>query len=446
MFFLVQDKGSTLAENTEWEVTVIPSSHSISFEWEDIGQTYVITQKNIEQWEVNTTNGKEEMKLVDEIIYNGSSSKFSQEDLDSKTRYEFEVSALDKEKNVLYTSNIDVSTLIEEGINSFSKRSFKQEKTPKEIFEESQIIANYHDNSLNIQWINLPSHDNVFEVYVDKVKISTVTETDNYSIELKDYEEHLYSVVSFTKKSQEEIDEIKQKAKENNINLTDEMLEKLSYQEFELSIVYKPSLNKVNSLAFSSQSTFIPMYTLQYSTFIPMKLAPNPVRYLPTKGGRIAYFSGDSRGFDFWSNSFRTRFNVNVLFGSSSKSVFYFPYTGLTKAYDAKGNFLDSKSAPAANDMWLTNIDKSKSNQISFKMNHASANPFTFPSPDINYEVAVTVQANGRVVANGWHDKAPSHEFYIVPYESDHVGTLYRQWHTDFLALFGVTTIWSVTR
>ncbi|MGD6873030.1 DUF3238 domain-containing protein [Sutcliffiella horikoshii] len=439
-------QNGTLAENSEWEISVIPNTDSILFEWEDIGDTYVITQKNKTKWAKKSKDGKEKIKLVSETIYNGSSTSFSHQKLDSKTRYNYEISAFDKEKNIIHTSTIEISTLKAKDIQSFSAKSNKPEltPTPKEIFEESQIISNYSDNSLKIQWINLPSDDNTFHIYVDEQKIDEVEQTDSYAFELKDSDEHLYSVIAYTKKTQEEINEIKIKAEENNVKLTDEMLEKLSYQEFKLSIAYQPPIEEFNSLAFSTQS-YTPFYILEYTTFIPMAIAPNPVRYLPTKGGRIAYFHGDDRSFDPWAHSYRTKFSVNVVFSPTSKKLFYFPYAGDTIGYDRRGNIVDIDRAPAPNDMWLTNIDKSKSNQISFKMNHASANPLTFPSPDINYEVDVTVQENGSITARGWHDLAPSHEFYISAYGSDHVGILHRENHTDFNALFGITTIWSVT-
>ena len=138
-------------------------------------------------------------------------------------------------------------------------------------------------------------------------------------------------IVGYKKLPKEKIFEIKKELKENKVNYELKDYKDLFYERKSLSAVVRASeenvLPKVTKQMkteeekaktntsttlkqednVSTLNSFTPPpgygYVLRYTTFIPMKYAPNPWCEIVCT---YKYFGGDDRSFDFWSNKFRT--------------------------------------------------------------------------------------------------------------------------------------------
>ena len=175
-------------------------------------------------------------------------------------------------------------------------------------------------------------------------------------------------------------------------------------------------------------------YVLRYTTFIPMEYAPNPWCEISCT---YKYFGGDDRSFDFWSNKFRTRSDVYVIWNGSSKYAKLHPQIGLTTGYDENYNLIGSGRAPTS-DIHIQNVEYG-SDYIYHRMGLASGNPLT-TAPDIDAFYYAKVFQDGRGEFYGVHDKAPSHEFYIATYPGDFYAPIHQHTHSGFEYLWPWTS------
>lgn len=152
---------------------------------------------------------------------------------------------------------------------------------------------------------------------------------------------------------------------------------------------------------------------LRYSTFIPNAYVP-----VPATGCTGKYHGGDNRTFGF-EGSARSRVEVKATWldanANFTTALSFRRATGLSKAYDANYNLIQTKQADPAGaylQEWFSAWDKS---YITGKVKHSIGNPNCWDTgPNIDYNFQFTLYRNGSYYIAGEHDQAPSHEIYVM--------------------------------
>lgn len=447
IFNFIFNGNRVYAASEEWKINFNSNTNSIIMNWEDIGDYYSVYLKNQPVWEEKTENEENSnipiVPIKDIKIWEGENNSFTNKDLIPNTKYSYVFIAYDQNRNVIEEALVEVYTLPEQAL------TFQQDFEEKLKIDSSQLNMYYTNEKVNLTWTNLPDEDNEYDIYVDDVFYSSV-EGNSVSLKVEPNSKYKFKVIGKERLDLSTILEIEDKARQHKILLSPEKKEELSYKIYEISkgldtnsininVKSNPDLKQNASGDTTYSNFYAPGYLLSYTTFIPFARIPNPVPSIGVLGGQYEYFSGDGRLYDPWSWKYRTRFNIRVTFDNAyKKSVIEAPFTGLTRGYKKNGD-IDVAQAPKS-DMWLTNVSTKVYNQVSFTMNHESTIPLVSKliAPPIDYKVGVTLNANGDIRYSGYHDMAPSHEFYGIPWGSDFYIDLHRQWHLDFLALYGL--------
>jgi Protein of unknown function (DUF3238) len=377
------------------EVTASSEYNKISLDWNDIGHSYALYKDNIKIWE-------------------GNESNYILSNLESKTKYNYTLVALDQDENPLNKSSIRTTTTKNDlNIKVKSSATIDDSNPMSNIYVSSFV----NEDSVNIEWEGtIPDENGVFEVYRDGELIGT-TITNSFSDNtIENDKKYRYEIVGNKRLSDTEIERLKENLKKQNIKQPLE--EKDFYNTNKLIRVVKTNDNNKEISKLAKSNSFNTMatqnYTVRYNTFIPTEYAENPF----TGGGftGLTYFGGDDRGFDTTSNRFRTRSDVNISFTGTGSSVSLAKTVNPTILYDYMYRPLDVKVASNSG-ITMTNVSKTAS-KVSFKINHDVGIPYGDAfSPDITYSYTATVYKDGGYNISGSHDKAPSHEMEIfIPY------------------------------
>jgi len=391
-------------------VDVISATNSITLNMNDLGDTFQIYH-----------NGK--------MIWEGKDKSYSIKGLEPDNKYTFEVIALDGEKQVIDFVRVKADTLPDQEAISKQQSDVKKTK-PENKMKSTEISAVIGQEQVILKWDKLPDDDNTYELYrngkfLGKVKGQKYTDTD-----VKPNQQYTYRVVGYKEIPKKQQEEIIQAAKEKNIRFSDQEKMELSKEPFilvqlieTLGADYKKEIQESN--VSIQDCTYTPGYLIRYNTFIPMKKAANPWSTVSS----IEWFGGDNRGFDAWSDKYRTRTEARVRWLCNGTILYTWKKIGWTTGYDAKGNIIKMARAPSKGiKMYNQSIT---SNKVSFSLDHEVGNPLV-ASPDISYSYDATIYYSGSFSITGWHDRAPSHEIYFMTFPGDTWSTIHQSSHKGF--------------
>lgn len=150
--------------------------------------------------------------------------------------------------------------------------------------------------------------------------------------------------------------------------------------------------------------------TFRYNTFIPSATAPG---FPCTLNG--GYFSGDNRSWHP-EGAYRTRVEVAVPWHTSAQPTFAKSISP-TRLYNSSGQFVEQRTASAANITYQLNLRDVFGEFAQFTVNHYATNPFC-PTGGISYSIQASMSYTNDYWLDGTHRKAPNHEVYIKPNNS----------------------------
>ncbi|MBO1582882.1 DUF3238 domain-containing protein [Bacillus sp. XF8] len=327
---------------------------------------------------------------------------------------------------------------------------------------DSYINTIQSGSTVKLTWGNIPS-DGEYQVYKDGIQIGTVNGTEfvdrntsksaskdiNNNVQISNSNERFttYEVKSLKRLPNEKIEQIKQASKNSNVEIPEYAKEDFECENKSIgTLVYNDNTfystgNDDEKAAAYSDDVTDGGYLFRYQTFIPKYRVPAP-GYAPTW---LVKFDGDNRYFDRLHNSFRTRLDVLVKWQrtvdgwlNQPPSINYSPDTGYTIGYYSSGKSISDKAN--VNDMTIR-IDTRTTKKAAFAMKTASPNPLVPGAPDIDAFAYVVQYRDGSGAVTGFHDLAPSHEFYKFMHTGQALShryyeTLHQSKHTDFIALF----------
>ncbi|NKQ18558.1 DUF3238 domain-containing protein [Brevibacillus laterosporus] len=137
----------------------------------------------------------------------------------------------------------------------------------------------------------------------------------------------------------------------------------------------------------------------------------------------VEYFGGDNRDFAVSHSRFRTQINIESDFTDEDTTLS--KKVNSSTFYDSNQKLLKTKKAGSSGirlNEKIVNMDN-----IKFDIEHSVGIPYLegslkFTPPGIDYAFTASLfREDGDYKIKGWHDGAPSHEFYISfddgPYE-----------------------------
>lgn len=429
------------------DVEVIPGETTIQLKWGHIAEKYELYLF------------KEDGKMSK--VWEGNKLDYSLTQLEANTPYKLKLSAIDENGVPLDNVVINSSTKrTDSQLNNIKESNAKFLKNSDETIYYPMVKSNlnlvYNENRVVLSWDGIPSELNNYEIQKNGEFLATVKGNKFTDFNIKPDEVYTYSVVSYKKIPQEKIVQKKkeiQKSVKKKLNMQEEksvffepkivsgtirISEESVFKREEVSqeqdsLLSKNSESQVKSFQYPEGFG----YLLRYTTFIPMDYAPNPWCKVNCN---YKYFGGDNRGFNVWSNKFRTRLDSYVIWdwNENPKGVTANPQTGWTYGYDANKKLLNQKKADAVKDHRVWMEEKGK-DWIYHRGSVASSNPLT-AAPDIDAFYYAKVWKSGKGEFYGVHDQAPSHEFYIMNYPGDLDLPIHQAKHVDFEYLFPWTT------
>jgi hypothetical protein len=418
-FGLLFNDEASAAKNDSFYVDAKESAQSINLSWDQVAEKYKVYR-----------DGK--------LIYEGKDNSFVDQNLTSDYYYNYRIVAIDKNDNVKNVVELKTSTTKEKSIakNQFidNGENISTNNLDEYIKNEVRLESSVGEKYVKIDWPDIPDEDSIYEVYRNETLIGETKTSEYLDKTVEPNKLYTYKIVAKNKVSEEELARIKEEAKKYNITLTPELEKEISYKSYYLIRLVKTlddtSIDNLKEGATLFATTSTTNYTLRYTTFIPTATAPNPFGVFTG-----SYFKGDNRGFDPFSNKYRTRSDITVGWGSAGQSLAPNYYTQKTILYDKNGNVISEKQA-STDGMKVSNVSLG-STKISYKFNHDVGIPiYDQVTPDITYYYNATVYKNGSLTVSGEHDQAPSHELYIMIPNSDFYGTIFQHANQGFEYLF----------
>ncbi|PEK33843.1 hypothetical protein CN568_28925 [Bacillus pseudomycoides] len=447
---------------------------------QDINVTSDVDSAKI-SWQGNNSSYKLWMRSDNndwEEVYNGNDTEFIVKNLESNKPYTFKLNSYGDNKNNATSENIINATTLkskeqkEKQLQDLPQNSIgnldKSRSAAQESYELSYPMIDSYINTIQsgstvkLTWGNVPS-DGEYQVYKDGIQIGTVngtefvdrntsklTSTDiNNNVQASDSGDRFttYEVTSLKRLPNAKIEQLKQAAKNSNYEIPEYEKEDFECENKNIgTLVYNNNTyysagNNVEKAATYSSDVVDGGYLFRYQTFIPYKKAEAPW-YTPTW---LVSFEGDNRYFNRLSDNFRTRLDVLVKWQrtvdgwlNQPPSINYTPQTGYTTGYYSSGKPITDKAN--VNGMTIR-IDTRTNTKAAFAMKTASANPLVNGAPDIDAFAYVVQYRDGSGAVAGFHDLAPSHEFYKFMYSEQALShsyfeTLHQSKHTGFGALF----------
>jgi hypothetical protein len=438
-------------------LNVKSSANSINFSWGNIGDNYKLVEYN------GTDQGK--------LIWSGKQHSVSINHLESNHAYEYKFIIYDKnnkiDEAIVHTSTLKSEKQVQEDLGYNNKLMNRSNKNrDNKLFYpmvNSQINSIVENNKITLSWLNVPDDDGIYDVYKNGKLVKNVKGLRFVDSDVLKGKIYQYKIVGSKKLPTTEILYKKNALKKAEIKITKENEKYLFYETKEIGTIVNTSTNTIPSIEKdkntkifrSRKEDFQPPnglgYLLRYTTFIPMDKAPNPVCNNPLApadptGVACKYdsFHGDgaNRGFDPWSESFRTRSDAYVTWDYNTgkpNKVAHNPQTGVTIGYK-DGKEIARDEAPYT-DMKIAS-EETGSDWIYHRMFLASNIPLIPIAPDIDAFYYAKVYKDGKSEFYGVHDRAPSHEFYMMfyPGDGDMVVPIIQHPHVDFNELWPVGT------
>ncbi len=380
-----------------------------------------------------------------ELVYVGEDSTYLENIQDDSQKYKIGVYSNDKLKEV-------VSVKVAKEHNIKKPKSMKTEAKEdyvKNVVHNTSLQTIVDSQSVTLQWPELPDEDNIYEIFRDDVKIAETSDLQYVDRNVESGMEYYYTLKITNVASDELAKKVRSIAKKENKKVTNDALEYdgtistiLSVPTVEeKSLTEDPVLDeilnegstildgKVSPMALPNSNTF----SFDYRTYIPMASVPNPS---PIEKGKYPHLQGDNRTGPL-PTSLKYRTQSSVTANLSAGSLAFYPKVSDTHycsvASCASPIYLGTAST---NGIVFTKA-KAATNNLVWKMKHAVGIP-KITAPAINYEYAVTL-TNTKLKANGYHDKAPSHEFYLTyPSGSKKIFSHQVTSVNDFWLLFGL--------
>lgn len=307
--------------------------------------------------------------------------------------------------------------------NNSAMQNLSVEELDK-LFYDSVLEAEVSKKEIKLNIGSIPDEDGVLEVYRNGEKIGETNQNAFIDTNIGFGETYKYEVRGLRKKSKEELDKEISELKRNGVEVTDKILEQISYQEYLLSKsdiqTIDVSLNDLGKAA-TSNSNFI----LRSTTFIPF-----PKIYL-TGSGLIGgkYFKGDNRGFCATCSSYRTRADVNVKFTPNRDAV---SNISVGKTYEVINGQYDYVGTAGTSGFKMTSKSTGP-DRIVWGISHSIGIPWhDWLSPDIDYTYSATVWKSGSWKVTGTADGAPAYEFYIAREGKQNTNSGWRTIYTHY--------------
>jgi len=280
--------------------------------------------------------------------------------------------------------------------------------------ENNSLETVVSQNSISLQWSNFPS-DYMYEIYKNGELIKT-TDLKNYTDNnVKTGETYTYEVLAKLNMTEPYKHDLELKLMD--LNLTPEEIKK--------KLIIQGSLNTI--IEIPKPSTFkLPgtsdwkNYIIRYQTFIPDFSVKNPAPLSKNK-----YFKGDNRSFDFWSDKYRTRADVESVM-TDGNSIKLNKKVGQSVACEDKNCKTITEKKTASSSGISMQVGINTVSKKTWNVRHDVGIPFSSVYPNINYYYDGEITSKGTLYINGAHDRAPSHELYIAPISSGNVLTLYK--------------------
>ncbi|MCM3670926.1 DUF3238 domain-containing protein [Mesobacillus maritimus] len=353
-----------------------------------------------------------------EKVWEGNKKEYVDANLEPDYSYTYKIGVYDNEKLV---------DIVSHRAKTKKEKPTKEEKADTTYSEETDLVSTVGKDFVTLEWETIPDDDGIYEIYRDGKlldQVSTTTYTDSTVNNGQDY---LYEIVSSKEVSNKQKKEIKKQLKENDIDYSKidkeylfnevktvgkvvETVEEIS--EAELATIDVPEEfveAPIQTLGIPDVGAEVPAYIFRYQTFIPFASVDNPNQLHETLIGKYGTrLKGDNRGYDPFSNKYRTR--VDVFADWWYPDLYADRLVGESVLYDSSGNVLmrDTES----NSGIKVTKDLVSSTKMMWRVNHDVGIPFHSSYPNITYYYEGTVYKNGTFSLRGSHDKAPNHELY----------------------------------
>ncbi|PIC56424.1 hypothetical protein CSV80_14325 [Sporosarcina sp. P12(2017)] len=384
------------------------TSNSIELHWNLQGKTYKVYRDQ-------------------NLIYEGPERKYLDKSLEENHMYSYRIGTYDENNKLIEVTNYKTRT------KTYEATAYSLSPLDKGDLS-TKLSSTVGRDFVQLSWGYLEDSDGIYEIYRDEKLIG---ETDKLFFTDQDLESgktYKYTVESKKDIPKQNKIEMENYIKENNLEVSKEEKEELFTEshvlmrlvetnektnETELQSKDLPSMmldNEEKVKSMGEVSPFAIKYSLifRYSTFIPGATAKPPLV--------TTYYKGDNRGFDFFSNKYRTRSDVFAGW-SSGNELKMSPYTGVTT--QVKNGVTTTKKA-STNGMKITK-DLVSSSKMMWRVNHNIGDPFAAYFPNINYYYEGALYNNYSFEVRGSHDKAPNHEFYFaLAYTEDTPGTIFK--------------------
>lgn len=363
----------------------------------------VSSNKNSITIDWTTENLNYKVYKEDELVYTGTTSKYSSTHLEPGFVYSYRIEVLDDNENIIDVLKIQTST-------------DKQNKNKKDL-NDLIVTTVIKETSISMDWEDIDGVDS-YEIYKNDNLLTTVNKSN-----FEDNVINVESINTYRIKGKRLMDKQRLKELEDSLKKNKEKKfkdkDKLYYDDIEIvkeisEVKNHLEKNKFQILAGTTN------WDLRYTTFLADQWVANPNTF-----SKYAWFSGDNRGFSVYSSSYRTRVDLGICFCYSGRSVSLSKDVGATHGYDSNKNHLKTDTASSSG-ITLSNVVTTNSSKISFQLNHAVGNPLV-ASLDVDYTVKGEFYSNGNYKLSGDHDQAPHHEVYMEKNNT----TLYQTMHQD---------------
>lgn len=373
-----------------------------------------------------------------ELKYEGTSPYWEVELKEEFHKYKIGIYENNKIKKVIQ-QNVDNKNLLTKAKASIevNKISQKEDEMKNEVNGNIlQVTAT--SEQVVLSWDQLPDSDGSYEIYKDGDLLEKTKDLSYIDTKVEPNKQYHYEVLAKSEVDKEQKKAIDNEVKEKNLKLTKEQKQELYSIRGSINSVVKTPINSEEFLSEKEELIKQPVleqtaqtlafpgtpqwrnYIFRYTTFIPYKSIEDPKPFNGT------YLSGDNRGFDFWSNSYRTRTDVYAYLSAGPPDIEGFKKIGESKRCSDKDCTNIIQRATASDSGIQIIKDTITSTKLQWRVKHDVGIPFGAEYPNINYYYEATLTSSPTLYINGAHDKAPNHEFYMAVQSSDDVTTLHR--------------------
>ncbi|MED4302133.1 DUF3238 domain-containing protein [Geobacillus stearothermophilus] len=360
-------------------------------------------------------------------IWEGSKEEFVDNNLEPDYYYNYKIGVYKNNKLI---------DIISHKVKTKDKNLNKKKQEEHVYAQETDIVTTIGQDYVTLEWEPIADDDGIYEVYRDGEFLASVNSTSYTDTTVKNGEDYLYEIVAKKEVSAKQKKQIEEYIKNNQVDISEldkeqlfkdiktvgklvETVKELSEEEL-TTLDIPEELQKQKSSKKDSNVKIAgipdigaeyPAYIFRYTTFIPYAKVDNPnAIHEGILGEYGTQLKGDNRGFDPFSNKYRTRVDVYTTWWYNDPELFYDRFVGESVLYDSKGNVL-LRGTASPNGIKVTK-DLVSSTKMMWRVNHDVGVPFHSSYPNITYYYEATVYKNGNFSIRGSHDKAPNHEIY----------------------------------